>query len=89
MKKDDLHHKLEAHFRPSYLEVKDVSHRHANHNEEAKQGGTHFEVAMTSALFNGQPLLKRHRMVNELLKDAFENTPLHALKLNLKSEQGV
>ena len=36
--------KLSDVFQPIELEVEDQSYLHANHNENAKKGGTHFKV---------------------------------------------
>lgn len=87
MNSDSLKDKLTQHFSPSHLNVVDNSYQHAGHNEEAKKGGTHFSVEMVSEKFAGLSLIKRHRLVNDLFKEAFNTTPLHALELRLLSPE--
>jgi len=70
---------LRGRFRPAHLEVRDDSARHAGH-AGAASGGGHFEVLIVSAVFEGKPLLDRHRMVNEALRDMI-GREIHALGL--------
>jgi BolA protein len=70
---------LRGRFQPAYLEVRDDSARHAGH-AGAASGGGHFEVLIVSAVFEGKPLLDRHRMVNEALRDMI-GREIHALGL--------
>jgi hypothetical protein len=44
---------------------------------------------MISAKFNNVPQIKRHRLVNSLLKEEFEDKGLHALSLKLRSQEEV
>lgn len=44
-----------------------------------------FSVTMASAAFAGLTPIKRHRLVNGLLKEEFEQMGLHALSLRLKN----
>jgi acid stress-induced BolA-like protein IbaG/YrbA len=44
------------------------------------QGGDHFEVTVTSDLFDGLSLVSRHRMIYEALGDAMKGE-VHALTI--------
>ncbi len=44
---------------------------------------------MISSKFNSLPQIKRHRLVNSLLKEEFEEKGLHALSLKLRSQEEV
>ena len=70
---------LRGRFQPVHLEIHDDSARHAGH-AGAASGGGHFEVLIVSAEFEGKPLLDRHRMVNEALRDMM-GREIHALGL--------
>ena len=65
---------------PIILEVKDVSYKHTSHLEEAKAGGTHFEVTIVSDRFAGKSKLQRHKMVYTILSEEL-STHVHALSL--------
>ena len=78
---------LRKHFQPSRLEILDDSARHAGH-AGAAAGGGHFEVTIVSAAFEGKPLLDRHRMVNEALRDMI-GREIHALGLETRAPSEV
>lgn len=86
--------KLETALQAAVLEVEDVSHQHAGHAAVREMEGgaqeTHFNVRIVSAKFQGQNLVKRHRMVYEILSDELQ-TGLHALSITAKTpkEAGV
>jgi len=61
---------------PSHLEITDESGQHAGDRAE-----THFRVVVVSDRFEGQMLIKRHRLTQDPLKPAFEHG-LHALALH-------
>ncbi len=69
---------LQETFNPVCLSVEDESHKHAGHNEEAKAGGTHFNVTIEAEIFKGKSLIDRHRLVYAALKD-FKS--IHALSI--------
>lgn len=46
-----------------------------------------FAVAIVSSAFAGKTQIARHRQVNSLLKDEFDNQGLHALSLRLKTPE--
>jgi BolA family transcriptional regulator, general stress-responsive regulator len=70
---------LKARLKPAHLEIRDDSARHAGH-AGAASGGGHFDVVIVAAAFEGKPLLERHRMVNEALRDMI-GREIHALGL--------
>jgi len=70
---------LRERFAPVHLEIHDDSARHAGH-AGAAAGGGHFEVVVVSAAFEGKPLLDRHRMVNDALREVI-GREIHALGL--------
>lgn len=76
--------KLSEKFLPIELEVEDQSHLHANHNEDAKRGGTHFRIFIRSEKFTNIKPIDRHRMAMETLRDEFKNG-LHAVSFDLKA----
>lgn len=68
---------------PQRLEIKDDSARHAGH-AGAAAGGGHFEIVVVSAAFEGKPLLERHRMVNDALREMI-GREIHALGIRTLS----
>lgn len=57
--------KLTAALAPSSIELENESHRHS----VPPGSETHFKVVVVSDVFEGVPLVKRHRMVNEAVAD--------------------
>ncbi|KAK1316601.1 hypothetical protein QJS10_CPA05g02092 [Acorus calamus] len=78
--------------KPVELRIEDESHKHAGHagvGGRAGEGGeTHFNVRVVSEAFEGKRLLKRHRMVYDLLKDELESG-LHALSIDAKTPEEI
>ncbi|WVZ14694.1 hypothetical protein V8G54_012260 [Vigna mungo] len=78
--------KLQSALEATVLEVDDVSHQHAGH--AAVRGSsdteTHFNVKIVSSKFEGQSLVKRHRLVYDLLADELQSG-LHALSIVAKT----
>ena len=74
---------LQEEFKPQYLEVIDDSSKHAGH-AGAKEGG-HYHVIIVSAVFEGQKLIDRHRMIYEALKP-IQNL-IHALAIQAKAKK--
>ena len=75
--------KLSEALSPLFIEVEDQSHLHANHNENAKAGGTHFKISIRSEEFNNIKPIERHRIAMSILADEFNNG-LHAVSFDLK-----
>lgn len=65
----EIYSKLKTHFNPSDLIVKDVS----------GGCGSMFAIQIESENFKGIPMIKQHRLVNQLLKDDIKNW--HGLQL--------
>ncbi|KAK3096993.1 hypothetical protein FSP39_005474, partial [Pinctada imbricata] len=74
--------KLEAALEPQHLEIINESFMH----NVPKGSETHFKVVIVAEKFDGVPLIKRHRMVNETLKTELENG-VHALSITAKTPQ--
>ncbi|XP_074096445.1 bolA-like protein DDB_G0274169 isoform X1 [Cotesia typhae] len=72
--------KLEKDLEPSHLEIINES---AMHNVP-KDSESHFKVVVVSDKFKDVPLIKRHRMVNDLLKTELEES-IHALSIVAKT----
>jgi len=69
--------RLREQFTPLHLEVNDESHMH-----DVPEGAqSHFRVVLVSEAFAGQPLLRRHRAVNAVLKQELAGG-IHALALH-------
>lgn len=81
--------KLEAHLKPIELEVEDISYQHAGHaGTRGSDGETHFNLKVVSGEFEGKSLVKRHRMIYQLLQDELENG-LHALSIVARTPSEV
>lgn len=80
---DYIRKQITEHLNPSHLEVINESHLHAGHAGDDGSGQTHFKVVVVSAKFDGMQVVQRHRLVNDLLSNCFNNG-LHALSLDLK-----
>ncbi|KAF5730387.1 hypothetical protein HS088_TW20G00760 [Tripterygium wilfordii] len=79
--------KLQSALEATLLEIEDVSHQHAGHAEVRNSGAggeTHFNVKIISPKFEGQSLVKRHRMVYDTLNDEL-SSGLHALSIVAKT----
>ncbi len=77
---------ITEHLNPSHLEVVNESHLHIGHAGDDGSGQTHFKVVVVSGKFDGMQTLQRHRLVNDIVSDSFNNG-LHALSLDLKAEK--
>ncbi|KAL2613644.1 hypothetical protein R1flu_025336 [Riccia fluitans] len=88
-KKDSIQKKLQEALAPTILEVDDVSHQHAGHAGVHKGATeTHFNVKVVSDKFTGTSLIKRHRLVYELLDEELK-TGVHALALVTKTPKEI
>jgi len=89
-KKVVIEKKLTEGLAPVLLEVEDVSHQHAGHAGAPKGSSeTHFNVTVVSEQFQGRSLLKRHRLVYDLLQEELQHGGVHALSLNTKTPTEV
>ncbi len=76
---------LEQALTPVQLDVRDDSHRHANH-PGARDGRGHFHVEIVSAAFAGMNPLARHRAVYAALGDLMA-TDIHALSMRARTPE--
>ncbi|KAG6536822.1 hypothetical protein ZIOFF_001891 [Zingiber officinale] len=78
---------LQSALEASVLEIEDVSYKHAGHaGVKVGENETHFNIKIVSPKFDGQNLVKRHRMVYELLGDELKSG-LHAISIVAKTPQ--
>ena len=77
--------KFNAQIKVLYLSLTDESHSHADHNEQAKQGNTHFYLKIVSDDFKNLSLLKRHQKINAILRE--EYNIFHALRIKALSRE--
>ncbi|WP_112661743.1 BolA family protein [Microvirga flavescens] len=75
---------LQERLQPIELIVTDESHKHHGHSGWREGGETHFRLHIVSEAFIGKGRVERHRLVNEVLKDAFARG-LHALAIQAKA----
>ena len=68
---------------PERLDIIDDSHKHVGH-AGARGGAGHYSVLIVSSRFAGQPLLERHRMVYDAVRDML-NTDIHALSIQART----
>ena len=66
----------------SSLEIEDQSHLHAGH-AGAKDGKSHFRIAISAAEFAGKTLIQCHRLVYAAVTDLME-TDIHALSIEAR-----
>lgn len=78
----DIEAKLATAINPLHLEVINES---SNHNVPPGSE-SHFKVVIVSNDFDGLMLIKRHRMVNDILADELQNK-IHALALHTYTEE--
>ncbi|XP_069123404.1 bolA-like protein DDB_G0274169 isoform X2 [Argopecten irradians] len=74
--------KLSERLAPQHLEVINESYMH----NVPKGSETHFKVVVISDQFQSVPLIKRHRMVNDILEDEL-NSGVHALSILAKTPE--
>ncbi|XP_010542498.1 PREDICTED: protein BOLA1, chloroplastic [Tarenaya hassleriana] len=81
-----IRERLQKELDPSDLLIEDVSYQHAGHAgvRGRTDGETHFNVKIVCEGFEGMNLVKRHRMVYDLLRDELESG-LHALSIVAKT----
>ncbi|WVN87284.1 uncharacterized protein L203_102462 [Cryptococcus depauperatus CBS 7841] len=86
-----IQQKVMEEFQPLLLRVYNDSHKHSHHTAMRAQGGgngeTHFAIHLVSGAFKGKTQIARHRLVNTLLKEEFNQRGLHALSLKLQTPE--
>ncbi len=75
---------LQERLHPISLSVEDESHRHIGHAGWREGGETHFRLDIVSEAFAGKSRVERHRIVNEVLSEAFQRG-LHALAIKARA----
>ena len=76
--------KLRDAFQPSLLEVVDDSEAHRGHGGWREGGGTHFNVKIRAAAFEGLNRVAAQREVMQALQAEFDDG-LHALSLDVSA----
>jgi stress-induced morphogen len=76
-----IEHKLLEFFPTDILQVENESHKHA----VPKGSESHFMVVVVSEKFQGLSLLKRHRLIQDLLRE--EVSQIRALSLHTLTQQ--
>ena len=74
-----LRERLQSHFEPTLLQIRDESHLHAGH-AGATDGRGHFRINIRAAAFRGLTPVARHRLVYAAVADLLE-TDIHALAI--------
>ncbi|XP_024114321.1 bolA-like protein 1 [Oryzias melastigma] len=74
--------KLTEALKPDHLEIHNESHMHA----VPPGSESHFRVLVVSSQFRGLPLIQRHRLVNEALKEELSSR-VHALAIQAKTPE--
>ncbi|RVE50484.1 hypothetical protein evm_004909 [Chilo suppressalis] len=77
-----IRNKLQSTLEARHVDVINESYMH----NVPKGAETHFKVVVVSDKFDGLPLIKRHRLVNDLLKDELQSG-VHALSIVAKTPQ--
>jgi len=82
--------KLQSSLSATVIELDDVSYQHAGHAamKESSEQETHFNLKIVSEKFEGVNLVKRHRMVYEVLDDELKSG-LHALSIVAKTPKEI
>jgi BolA protein len=76
-----IEQKLAGEIAVDYLQVENESHMH----NVAPGAESHFKVTIVSNVFDEQMLIKRHRMVNQILQQELQQ--IHALALHTLTPQ--
>ena len=73
-------------FKPEFLSVIDVSEQHRGHKNFKEGVESHFEIIIVSEKFTNLSRIKRHRMVNRILKEEFLSD-LHSVVLKTHTSE--
>ncbi|XP_045534971.1 putative bolA-like protein K11H12.1 [Papilio machaon] len=77
---NSIRNKLQTALEATHLDVINESYMH----NVPKGAETHFKVVVVSDKFDGLALIKRHRLVNDILKEELQNG-VHALSIVAKT----
>ncbi|XP_046993730.1 bolA-like protein DDB_G0274169 [Schistocerca americana] len=75
-----IRQKLSENLQPHHIQIINESYMH----NVPRGSETHFKVVVVSEKFETLPLINRHRIVNEILKDELKNG-VHALSIVAKT----
>lgn len=78
----EIQNKLIAAFAPTSLAVINESHQHAGHSGDDGSGESHWRVDISSAAFEGQTRIAKHRAIHTALGPDIIGR-IHALSLNI------
>jgi BolA-like protein 1 len=86
---DAMMEALQRELTPVHIELVDNSHQHAGHAGNDKDGESHFDLVVVSDAFQGLNLVKRHKLVYQVLRDSMPH--IHALQIRAQtpSEAGL
>jgi stress-induced morphogen len=70
--------RLEALLREAFPDAEELS------VADRTGGGDHFQVEVTSARFDGLPLLEQHRLVNDALAAPLADGTIHELRIKTR-----
>lgn len=76
--------KLKNRFLPHLLKIEDVSEMHRGHSGFKEGGETHFIIYIDCAEFKDKNKLAVHRLINEELKDEWENG-IHSISIKTEA----
>lgn len=82
---NEIKQRLE-HLNPSFFNISDDSHAHAEHIENPTGGLTHATITIVSEEFDGLSQVQRHKLIYGCLKDALASS-LHALCLKTFTQE--
>ena len=74
--------KLSKAFGPEFLKVENESHKH----NVPPGSESHFRVTVVSEKFNDSSLVRRHQMINEVLREELLGS-VHALSISAKTPE--
>ena len=77
-----IQNKLIKAFGPAFLKVENESHKH----NVPPGSESHFKVTVVSAKFDGSSMLRRHQMINEVLREELSGA-VHALSISAKTPE--
>jgi len=81
-RQEHIEQKLSA-LKPHYLHILNESHLHEGHKGHDGSNESHFAIEISAEILNGKKLLQQHRIINDLLKEEFEQG-LHALSIKIR-----
>ncbi|MCH1429782.1 MAG: BolA/IbaG family iron-sulfur metabolism protein [Chlamydiales bacterium] len=80
--KEIIEKRLEEAFKPSSLELIDVSYEHAGHKTQHR-GAMHFKLNISSKQFKSVSPLQRQRLILNTIKDLMP-MPVHSITMNVQ-----